>query len=166
MRIRPYIADRDFEYLEKWIDNERIHALWCANRIPYPITKDTLQRILEKNAVEWTDSAYVATEDNGTVVGFFCYSVNLENNIGFLKFVIVDSMKRGQGYGSEMLRLALQYAFVITKADAVQLNVFSENPAAMRCYESVGFVPQTTDKDAFSFNNEMWSRCNMIVRHL
>ena len=30
MRIRPYIESRDYEYIEKWVDNEKIHALWCA----------------------------------------------------------------------------------------------------------------------------------------
>ena len=28
MRIRPYIPNKDYEYLSKWIDDERIHAFW------------------------------------------------------------------------------------------------------------------------------------------
>ena len=35
---------------------------------------------LETIATDWTDSAYVATENNGEVVGFFCYSVNIDRN--------------------------------------------------------------------------------------
>ena len=70
MRIRPYIESRDYEYIEKWVDNEKIHALWCANLIPYPVTKENLHAFLEKTAIEWTDSAYVATETNGKVIGF------------------------------------------------------------------------------------------------
>lgn len=107
MRIRPYIEDKDFEYLAKWIDDEKIHALWCANLMPYPITKENLHSFLEKNAMEWTDSAYVATEDNGKVTGFFCYSVNVDDNSGFLKLIVVDREKRGVGYGKKMLLLAL-----------------------------------------------------------
>lgn len=49
--------------------------------------------------MDWADSAYVATEDSGQATGFFCYSVNTEDNIGFLKYVIVDKTKRGKGYG-------------------------------------------------------------------
>ena len=75
----------------------------------------------EKNALDWTDSAYAATENNGQAVGFFCYSVNTADNIGFLKFIIVDKTKRGKGYGKEMLNLALQYAFQITGAKAPSL---------------------------------------------
>ena len=50
-----------------------------ANLIPYPVTKENFHAFLETNAVEWTDSAYVATETNGEIIGFFCYSINVEN---------------------------------------------------------------------------------------
>jgi RimJ/RimL family protein N-acetyltransferase len=76
---------------------------------------------------------------------------------------MIDKAKRGKGYGKEMLNLALQYAFQITGAKAVQLNVFSENTLAKQCYEKVGFIERNIDKDVFSYQNELWSRCNMIV---
>ena len=85
MRIRPYIESRDYEHIEKWVNDEKIHALWCANLIPYPVTKENLHAFLEKNAIEWTDSAYVATETDGKIIGFFCYSINVDDNTGFLK---------------------------------------------------------------------------------
>ena len=163
MRIRPYISSKDYEYVSKWIDNERTHAFWCANRLPYPITQQFFHDFLEKNAIDWTDSAYVATENSGQLIGFFCYSINTEDNIGFLKFVIVDKTKRGKGFGKEMLNLALQYAFQITGAKAVQLNVFNENSLAKQCYEKVGFVARNMDKNVFPFKDELWSRCNMII---
>ena len=62
-----------------------------------------------------------------------------------------------------MLNLALQYAFQITGAKAVQLNVFGENIVAKQCYEKVGFVERNVDKDVFAYKDELWSRCNMIA---
>ncbi|HJB91037.1 MAG TPA: GNAT family N-acetyltransferase [Candidatus Eisenbergiella merdigallinarum] len=163
MRIRPYIANKDYECLSKWIDNERTHAFWCANLLPYPMTPKSFHDFLEKNAMDWTDGAYIATENSGQAAGFFCYSVNTENNMGFLKFVIVDSTKRKKGYGKEMLNLALQYAFQITGAETVQLNVFNENILAKQCYKKAGFIERNIDKDVFSYQDELWSRCNMVV---
>jgi RimJ/RimL family protein N-acetyltransferase len=163
MRIRPYIENKDYEYLEKWIDNERIHALWCANLIPYPITKENWHNLLEKNAMDWTDSAYVATENSGNIIGFFCYSIDTYTNVGFLKFVIVDNAKRGNGYGKEMLRLVLQYAFNITGAELVQLNVFAENANAKHCYKKVGFNERSIAPSVFTYKDELWSRCNMVI---
>lgn len=163
MRIRPYIESKDYEYLEKWVNDERIHALWCANLIPYPITRDNFRSILEKNAADWTDSAYVATENNGRVIGFFCYSLNTDDNSGFLKFIIMDNQERGKGRGREMLQLALKYAFMVTGAESVQLNVFDSNTAAKRCYERVGFVERRVEKDVLPYQDELWSRCNMVI---
>ena len=163
MRIRPYIPNKDYEFLSKWIDNERTHAFWCANRLSYPVTQKSFHDFLEKISMDGTESAYVATENDGQVIGFFCYSINTETDIGFLKFVIVDKAKRGKGYGKEMLNLALRYAFQITGAKAVQLNVFNENTLAKHCYEKVGFVERNIAKDAFAYKDELWSRCNMIV---
>ena len=62
-----------------------------------------------------------------------------------------------------MLNLALQYAFQITGAEAVQLNVFDENALAKQCYEKVGFVERNMEKNVFPYKDELWSRCNMIV---
>ncbi len=163
MRIRPYIPSKDYEYLSKWIDDERTHAYWCANRLPYPITQKSFHDFLEQISIEWTDCAYVATENNGQAVGFFCYSVNTEDNIGFLKFVIVDKEKRGNGYGKQMLNLALQHAFQITGAAAVQLYVFEENTLAKHCYEKVGFAESNVAKSTFAYQDELWTRTNMII---
>lgn len=163
MRLRPYIALKDYHTIAQWIDDDRVHALWCANLIPYPITRESLNKLLERNAIEWTDSAYVATEDNGKPIGFFCYSVNVDDNTGFLKFVIVDKEKRGTGCGQRMLHLALRYAFHITGVSIVQLNVFAENTAAIHCYEKVGFHQTMNAENVFPYKNELWSRCHMVI---
>lgn len=62
-----------------------------------------------------------------------------------------------------MLRLALRFAFDITGAEMVQLNVFEENIVVKRCYEQVGFVERSTTRDVFPYKDELWSRCNMAV---
>ena len=164
MRIRPYLENRDYEYLEQWSGGARAHALWCANLFPYPLTKEGLHNALERNAREWEDCAFVATEDDGEPAGFFCYSVNMENDVGFFKFIIIDPEKRGRGYGQRMLKLALRYAFEITGAQVVRLNVFQENESARRCYEKAGFSEKSVEEGAFSYQNERWSRCGMEIR--
>lgn len=164
MRLRPFIPYIDFEEIKNWISDERTHAMWCANLIHYPMEKQNFDAVMTEAATRFGDSPFVATTDEGKVVGFFCYSVNLATNEGMLKFVMVDPSVRGKGVGKEMLQLAVEYAFRITKADAVHLNVFPENIRAKKCYESVGFKERNTTADAFSFKEESWGRCNMIIR--
>ena len=163
MRIRPY-QNRDFDIISLWITDERSHALWCANLIPYPLEKFDFDDLLQEAEERFGDSPFVATTDDGKVVGFFCFSVNLNTNEGMLKFIVVDNNIRNKGYGCEMLKLAIKYAFEIAKADAVHLNVFPENLGAKKCYEKVGFKERTLTENAFSFYDESWERCNMIIK--
>jgi RimJ/RimL family protein N-acetyltransferase len=51
----------------------------------------------------------------------------------------VDDTKRGAGYGKQMLRLALKYAYEILKAKKVTIGVLENNPGAYHCYKAVGF---------------------------
>lgn len=164
MRLRPYISRYDFEYVSKWINSERVHALWCANTIPFPLDQSSFDRALEKNTEEWKDSAYVATDDQGVPVGFFSYVVDVADNTGFLKYIVLDSRLRGKGYGRQMISLALKYAFEITGAAAVRLNVFDVNENAKKCYASVGFKENTYTENALSFQNETWGRYQMLIR--
>ena len=164
MRLRPFILPCDFDEIKNWISDERTHALWCANLINYPLEEENFDNMMLKEATMFGDSPYVATTDDGKIVGFFCYSVNLSTNEGMLKFVMVDPSQRGKGIGTAMLQLAIEYAFHITKVDAVQLNVFSENTRAKKCYERVGFIERKTDADAFRFEDESWGRCNMLIK--
>lgn len=62
-----------------------------------------------------------------------------------------------------MLKLAVKYAFEIAKAEAVQLNVFPENPGGKKCYQKVGFKERILTENAFSFKDESWRRCNMVI---
>ena len=93
MRLRPFIASKDFEIIKNWISDERTHAMWCANLMAYPIKKENFESVMLEAATRFGDSPYVTTTDDGKVVGFFCYSVNLNSNEGMLKFVMVDPKK-------------------------------------------------------------------------
>lgn len=163
MRIRPY-QNKDFEVISKWITQERAHALWCANLTPFPLEKKSFDELLAQGEERFGDSPFVATTEEGKVVGFFCFSVNLSTNEGMFKFVVIDASERNKGYGCEMLKLAVKYAFEIAKVDAVHLNVFAENPGARKCYEKVGFQERTFTEGAFRYKEEAWGRCNMVMK--
>lgn len=163
MRLRPYIHSKDYDYIHKWINDERMHALWCANLVPYPMTEEKLQGVLQKDAADWGGCAYVATADDGALLGFFVLSVNVISNSGFLKFVIVNNKFRGKGYGARMIKLIQKYAFEIAGVSSIQLNVFDVNTSARKCYARNGFVEDSFAENAFTFHDESWGRCHMVV---
>jgi len=163
MKIREYNGDKDFPVIRNWITDERTHAMWCANRTDFPLQKESFDLLLNDMAERFGDKPYVAVDGDGTVEGFFCYSLNQDTQEGMLKYVMVDPARRGRGLGREMIRHAVQYAFDVTGADAVHLMVFSANERARKCYESVGFTERHRQEGAVSYDDEDWDRINMVL---
>jgi RimJ/RimL family protein N-acetyltransferase len=48
----------------------------------------------------------------------------------------------GKGYGREVIRLLLIYAFEHQNLNRVSLHTHSENERALRCYSACGFVEE------------------------
>ena len=61
------------------------------------------------------------------------------------------------GYGKEMLKLAIKYAFDILKVEKITLGVFENNESAYYCYKSVGFENvQLNETEFYHIFNEDW----------
>lgn len=163
MRLRPYCDSSDYPYIEKWVDSGRIHALWCAGLIPYPLSRKDFNAFLERDAKEWGGKAFTAMLDDGTPAGFLIYSVNEEENSGFLKFVLLDGSLRGKGLGGQMIRLALEHAFAEKAVSFVQINVFDVNKKARACYKKAGFLDNAFTENVFCYQDEQWGRYNMRI---
>jgi len=60
-----------------------------------------------------------------------------------------------QGYGSEALKLILNYAFNELNLNRVQLTVNANNPRAVRAYQKAGFHEEGRAREAF-FRYGVW----------
>ena len=163
MTIRPYRHEQDFALLAAWSTDRRTHAMWCADRFPYPPDAAGFADSLRKIRAQSGDLPYIAEDSTGRAVGFFCYPAEPRNGEILLKFVIVDPQLRGQGIGTKMIRAAVREIFAKTDASAVQLMVFDANTAAEKCYRKAGFAERALTPEAFRFGDEAWGRCNMVI---
>ena len=87
MHLRIYNEQTDFVHIENWIPDERTHALWCANLLPYPLSKEGLHKYLEEqipDSKKEYDGAYVYVNEDDSPVGFLIFSVNEHDKFGFL----------------------------------------------------------------------------------
>ena len=113
IRLRPYKLS-DYRYILTWVNNELTFSQWCADKFTYPSTKEQLNEYYHN--YENDDNAWIMTalNQNGIPVGHFLMRMaNYQNESIHLGFIIVDSQIRGQGYGKEMVSLAIRYAFDI-----------------------------------------------------
>lgn len=139
LRLRPY-KKCDAEYIVNWINDEVAFRKWSADRYnKYPITAEDINNHYQNYANADNFFEMTAFDETGVVGHLIMRFVDEDKKILRFGFIIVDSTKRGKGYGKEMIQLALKYAFEILKVDKVNLGVFENNGAAYNCYKSVGF---------------------------
>ena len=161
MKIRPYIYGADFESVKAFGTDERTHALWSANIFRYPLAQESFESKLRELEKTSGDMSFIAENDNGEAVGFFCIALYNEGRDAMLKFVIVSPSHRGEGLGLQMVKAAAAFSFEHTDAAAVTLKVFSVNEKARRCYTAAGFAESDVEPGAFAYNGEIWGRCSM-----
>ena len=142
MKLRAYERE-DSPIIAKWITNETEMYQWSADRygffplLPYSVD--------EHYAPEMEGGRFIPltmVDEDDKVCGHLIIRYPEEGNDKRVRigFVVVDPALRGKGYGSEMMRLAVEYIkdnLTATKAD---LGVFDNNPKARKCYEAVGFT--------------------------
>lgn len=164
IRLRPY-KPCDGKEVVKWISDEFAYRQWCADILPsFPLSEEELNKHYDtfKNADNyWPMTAF---NDSGVIGHFIMRFTDDEKKTVRLGFVIVDKSLRGQGYGKEMLKLAIDFSFNILKVDKITLGVFENNTSAFYCYKSVGFKELKEDKEEFySIMGEKWKCIEMEI---
>lgn len=150
LRLRPYNSN-DAEQILSWSKDTEAFYKWTAGVLgEYPLSVEQFHSVTNL-------MAFTAIDDD-EVVGFFTMRKPSESfdELRF-GFVVVDSRKRGKGYGKGMLQLGLKYAKEIYGAQKVSLGVFENNQPAYHCYKAVGFKDIVLDEiETYHVLDEDW----------
>lgn len=102
------------------------------------------------------------TEDR--LIGFVAlHSIEWNNRAALLAIGIGDPDYRNRGYGSDALRLILNYAFNELNLDRVGLDVISYNAPAIRAYEKAGFIREGAMRGAVLRDGHRYDRIIMGI---
>ena len=82
---------------------------------------------------------YVRTLDDDRLIGFFGLWVDLIHNVAWVGIGIGERDFWGKGYGTDMMKVCLRYAFEELSVHRVSLGLHEYNPRALRSYEKAGF---------------------------
>lgn len=121
---------------------------------------------------EWLDNALKNKEINFAIVnlendelmgncGFV--KVNYKDRIGTVGIFIGDEEQRGKGYGTEALRLLLDYGFNYLNFNNVMLLVKSFNERAINCYKKVGFKEIGRRRQCYFLNGKYYDDVYMDI---
>ena len=151
MRLRPFHPD-DAETILSWCKDKQTFRRWSADRYnDFPAQPEDMMEQYSGDAM-YPLTAVVWN----TIIGHILLRHPSEDKtIVRFGFVIVDDQLRGNGYGKQMLQLAIRRAKDELGAQRITLGVFDNNPIALHCYESVGF--QVTGTDTYLIDGEEWT---------
>lgn len=143
MILRAYERE-DSPVIAKWVRTEKELYQWSADRYgffplePYSVDEHYVPAIPTGRFIPLT-----MTDDDGKVTGHLIIRYPKEDDDSSVRigFVIVDPEIRGKGYGSELIKLAVEFAREKLSVRRIDLGVFVNNPKAQKCYESAGFAP-------------------------
>lgn len=169
LKLRPY-KPCDAATILSWCKDEVTFRRWTSDRYDtYPITpEDMNKKYIDCNGdCEEPDNFFPMTafDESGVAGHLIMRFLDEEKIVLRFGFVILNDARRGMGYGKEMIRLALKYAFAILKVEKVTIGVFENNLAAYHCYKAAGFQEVKMDKEILcQICGETWNLLELELR--
>lgn len=117
-------------------DEDFLHQ-WAGPSYTFPITIEQIEKRLVDSIYTKFFTAILDDEIIGTVeLGFINYK---KKECKICRFLIGEKY-RNKGYGTEISKFLINYAFNELNMNKVLLHVSSINTSAKKCYEKVGFT--------------------------
>jgi RimJ/RimL family protein N-acetyltransferase len=151
VRLAAQHPERDAESLARWsFDSEYLRLLDTDPARPQTVKyfqEDGARRAERENAFAFN----IRTLDGDRLIGFTSLWIsNWASGEGRVGIGIGERADRGQGYGTDAMRLLLRYAFAELNLARVSLEALAENSRAIRSYEKAGFTRDGVQRELVS----------------
>ena len=137
---RIYLSPRnseDAEIFTEWLnDFETTDYLGRSGIIT---TLDAEKKYLEENNSPEASFVIVTIDDDKMIGTISLECINHTNRCATLGVFIGNKNYRGEGYGTEAIKLILEYGFKYLNLKNVKLNLMEFNERALKCYKKCGF---------------------------
>jgi RimJ/RimL family protein N-acetyltransferase len=141
VRLRP-VVEGDLPFFWKWLQDAEVRR-WLAAMDEAPTIEDEEEwydrRRSDPEAVLWA----IETID-GRLIGSLELRLTQTSHRAELGIAIQDKSQWNKGYGTDAVKLAVEYAFGDLELNRVELTTDAQNLRGRRCYEKCGFVEEGT----------------------
>ncbi|MCH7484475.1 MAG: GNAT family N-acetyltransferase [Chloroflexi bacterium] len=138
MRLRP-AEESDLAQFQCWLADDELRR-WLGSVNEQPSVAEEFDWYMSKrqdpDIILWS----IEAADGGTLLGNVELRLSPLNRRAEVAIGIFDRQYWGKGYGTESMRLVLDYAFRELKLNRVELKAAEDNVRAIRSYEKCGFV--------------------------
>ena len=127
----------DYEIYTKWLND--IEVCESLGSYAMQLTLDAEKKWLEEFSSKNHNYAMVLHEDDKMIGNIGFADIDNINRTGIVGLFIGEKDYHNHGYGTEALKLILDYAFKTLNLHNVMLFVHSNNQRGIACYKKVGF---------------------------
>lgn len=161
---RVILAPLKREYIDKfleWLNDPEITQHLMGYR---PLTRD-----MEEN---WFESLQQRDEDiifailiNQTQLIGNCSIMNIiwKDRVGTCGIFIGDKKEQGKGYGTEAMKILIEYGFNTLNLNRLDLKVNDFNLRAIKCYQKLGFIEEGRMRQSCFRNGEYHDQLIMSI---
>ncbi|MBN1877925.1 MAG: GNAT family N-acetyltransferase [Anaerolineae bacterium] len=166
------LNEDDLSVVAHWYENAEF--MRCFDALPcYPKTKATLGEWLKE--LQKASDAYVFAirrQLNNILIGYIeLEGILWTHRTGWLSIAIGEPGNWGQGFGTEALSLALNFAFNELNLYRIQATVFSYNERSDALFQKLGFQREGTFREFIQRDGQRYDMmlygllCHEYQRH-
>jgi RimJ/RimL family protein N-acetyltransferase len=136
----------DCDHYRRWFSDPDIRRYL---RMFQPISEKTEREYIESTGSRPdTITLAIALKDGDEHIGGTgLHEIRWKDRAGSFGIFIGPAAQREKGYGTEVTRLIVRYAFESLNFNRLELLVYANNPRAIKVYEKVGFVHEGTRRE-------------------
>ncbi|KMJ57431.1 acetyltransferase [Bacillus sp. LL01] len=146
----------DIELYHSWRNDMDIMATTSPSMDVYTLeeTRSFVENIILQSS---SSKSYIIVEKEGNTSIGVTSLINIDTKNRNAECIIDIGEKKhwGKGYGSEALKLLLDYAFLELNLHRVSLRVFSFNEKAIHLYTKLGFEKEGISREGL-YRNGRW----------
>ncbi len=151
------LTKEDFPTLIEWAEDEKTLIQWWGPVMVFPLTIEQLNNYFSESTKP-NPSRYIFKAVTDGKISGMCElgAVDRKNETGSLCRIFVDKKSRGSGIANIMISKLLDFAFTELNLSRIELNVYTFNTPAYKCYEKLGFQREGLKRKVTKYNNEYW----------
>ncbi|MBP3708035.1 MAG: GNAT family N-acetyltransferase [Clostridia bacterium] len=162
---RIYLSPMCIEDAEKYVE------WFCDFKMTDGIKKSSSLMTVESER-EWIEGSLkenrlnfviVRLEDDKVIGNCGIMNVNQKDRCGEVGIFIGGEENRSKGYGTETLKLLLDFGFNYQNLNNITLGVMSFNERAINCYKKIGFKEIGRRRECYFLNGKYYDEIYMDI---
>jgi RimJ/RimL family protein N-acetyltransferase len=166
VRLSAMNADEIGKAFSRWSRDSEFRR-YLDSGVSFPASHKGIQKSLEKELEEQSINQHwfsIRTLEDDKLLGDIdLYVYSWPGRDTFVGLGIGERDFWGKGYGTDVMKVILRYAFTEVNMKRVTLTVFEYNPRAIRSYEKAGFRHEGRMRAMLNKEGKRWDMLTMGI---